>query len=366
MSSSPDPTAAQRVSRFACLIHGTQGSPPPFQVPRYGPQPSRALHKSGHHRVRSSRDTEVAQLPTHAGSESGHREVIFLGRWLFLCSWSPTGRSGLQPRRHCRSCNSCFARRVTPLFFPTYHLGWLDHGMGPTQPLWGAAGGAGGGAGGGGGPGGVCGLLGLGGVKGRAFLSFFFDSLTLGPVTELLRLDDRGLFRRFSFSFSFSRRLLRLFSSSFALGVGLLDSLVASVAALLTSADWASSTFVSGAGSLQDGPAFDLLASFNLGAPSELSLGSLLDGLGAWDWEFSTKATLPFVLAGVSRGGTLGGGNTRLTGAFPPIHFEPRCYGGNETCTEFTHGGHFTIYMQIYTWRGPSVHTQNNISKRCL
>ena len=298
--------------------------------------------------------------------ESGHREVIFLGRWLFLCSWSPTGRSGLQPRRHCRSCNSCFARRVTPLFFPTYHLGWLDHGMGPTQPLWGAAGGAGGGAGGGGGPGGVCGLLGLGGVKGRAFLSFFFDSLTLGPVTELLRLDDRGLFRRFSFSFSFSRRLLRLFSSSFALGVGLLDSLVASVAALLTSADWASSTFVSGAGSFARWAGLRLAGQLQLGGSFGALFGVSLGWLGCLGLGVLYQSNTPLCLGGSESRGHLGRRHTRLTGAFPPIHFEPRCYGGNETCTEFTHGGHFTIYMQIYTWRGPSVHTQNNISKRCL
>ena len=185
--------------------------------------------------------------------------------------------------------------------------------MGPTQPLFGAGGGLGGGngggKGGGGGPGGVWGL-GLGGVRGLLFLSFRFDSLTLGPVTDELPLELRCFRFRFFFSFSLSSRLPRLL---FSLGETLLLSLFFFLSLLTGLSGAASSASASGSGPFFDGSALDLLANRNgfAGSPDFLS-GSLLVGFGAGTWEFSTNATLPFALAGVSIGGAFGGGRTRL------------------------------------------------------
>ena len=133
-------------------------------------------------------------------------------------------------RRHYlrRLKSSCFARRVTPLFFPAHHLGWLDQGTFPIQPgPWRTAGRpgfrAGGlrtggsrtGGGAGGGPGGVCGLGGLAGdlsLTGAAF----FASRTRDPVTDELPVGDLLLRRPFSLSlrcsrfFFFLSRLLEL------------------------------------------------------------------------------------------------------------------------------------------------------------
>ena len=180
--------------------------------------------------------------------------------------------------------------------------------MGPTQPLFGAGGGLGGGngggKGGGGGPGGVWGL-GLGGVRGLLFLSFRFDSLTLGPVTDELPLELRCFRFRFFFSFSLSSRLPRLL---FSLGETVLLSLFFFLSLLTGLSGAASSASASGSGPFFDGSALDLLANRNgfAGSPDFLS-GSLLVGFGAGTWEFSTNATLPFALAGVSIGGAFGG-----------------------------------------------------------
>lgn len=164
----------------------------------------------------------------------------------------------------------------------------------------------------------MCGLLGLGGVKGLAFRSFFLESRTRGPVTELLLLDDLGLFRRFSFSLSSSFRLLRFFFSSGLLGAECPDSPVAVVSSTSTSTVSGSFAPGSGLGAFAEGPALDLLANLSgLLGRSALLPRSFLVGFGVVAWEFSTNETLPFALAGVGSGGAfgitgaLGGGKTR-------------------------------------------------------
>ena len=184
----------------------------------------------------------------------------------------------------------------------------------------GAGGGLGGGNGGGGRPGGVWGLRGLGGVRGLAFLSFFFDSLTFGPVTDELPLDVRCFLFRFFFSFSFSFRLPLLSFPPDELGDELLLSLFFFFSFLDGLSDGGCSTSASWLGSLVDGPAFDLLANRKgLAGLSVLCLGSFLVGFGAATWEFSTNATLPLAFAGVRIGGAFGGGNTRVATVVSPL-----------------------------------------------
>ena len=203
---------------------------------------------------------------------------------------------------------------MIPLFFPTYHLGWLDQGIAPIHPLCWAGGGNGGGAGGGGGPGGVWGLLGRGGVAGLVFLSFFLFSLTLEPDTDEERLEVLLLLRRLSFSPSWLLlRLLDLFLSE-RLGVLLPDSLLlAFFAASFFSGSAALVSPVRSAVGLLDGDGLTFGARFTAwGSLRTASSCSLLLGLGALVWEFSTSATLPWVGPGTGTGGALGGGSTLL------------------------------------------------------